>query len=185
MINVRQPNPLTGWRILAPGPDPAHIASREAPMRFLGLLISVLAVVPAGALAQNKACALATPAELEAAVGAKPLAMSPSTLPTGTEMCKGKAGTITVTVRYFKRATDPSGEKEKAGIEAMKKMGAKVEVKKIGPATCMALGMAQGFSSSCTVAKPPFHAVIEVGSPKDAVPIERLAPVAEKMLSRF
>ena len=154
-------------------------------MRLHALLISVVAVLPAGALAQNKACALATSAELEAAVGAKPLAMSPSTLPTGTEMCTGKAGTITVTIRYFKRATDPTGEKERAGIEAMKKMGAKVEVKKIGPASCVAIGMERGFSSSCTVAKPPFHAVIEVGSPKDAVPVERLAPVAEKMLSRF
>ena len=149
----------------------------------------LLVAFPLAAFGQGKPCDLASPADIEAALGAKPT-LSASTLPNGVEMCSGKAGSSTVTVRRFKRTADPSGEKEKAGIEMLKKMGATVEVKKFGPITCLSAApggqlAGHGFTTSCTAAKPPMFAVIEVADPKAAVSMDKLRPVAEKMMTRF
>ena len=116
-------------------------------------LAAIAVLAPPLAIAAGKACTLATPAEVEAAIGQK-VSFSPGmTMPKGVEACSGKAGPLSVTIRTFQRTSDAGGEKEKAGLEAMKKAGMKVDVQKLGPITCVA--------------------------------IERLRPVAEKMLSRF
>lgn len=153
-------------------------------------LVALACTVPSWALAEGKACALITGAELESSLGGKATWGTPSTLPGGVDACSGASGPVTVTLRHFKRTGDPSGEKEKAGIEMMRKMGAKVEVQKAGPITCVALSpnaelAAYGFTTSCTAAKAPMFAVIEATSRTGAIPIDRLRPLAEKMLTRF
>jgi hypothetical protein len=149
-------------------------------------VLSAFAAMPAGVLGQTKSCDFVTPAELEAAIGAKPPAMRGVALDNGSEMCSGSVGDLNVVIRYFKRADSPYGEEEKA-VASMKKEWNKVEVKKIGAATCVARSKPQAFPfvSWCTVSKQRAIAVIEVNSKTDVVTVERLAPVAEKMLSRF
>ena len=74
----------------------------------------------------------------------------------------------------------------------IKKAGATVEVRKFGAITCMAVvpggayaEQMQRFSTTCTIAKPPMFAVIEVMSLTERTAIDRLRPLAEKMLTRF
>ncbi|MGZ5584360.1 MAG: hypothetical protein ACXWF2_14760, partial [Usitatibacter sp.] len=89
-------------------------------------------------------------------------------------------------VRTFTRTGDPGGAREQAGVEAMRKMGAQVEVKTFGAITCVATIPSQsmalaGYGTSCTVKKAPKFAVIEVAAKdrKDMVSMERLRTVAE------
>jgi hypothetical protein len=161
----------------------------------------VAVVVCAGAIASalptplfaadgNKACGLLTPSELESVLGAR---VSLSGGNAGdVELCTGQTPAARVMLRLFKRTSDPSGATEKAGIEAVRKMGAQVDVKTFGPITCSAAvppaNLAQhGFNTTCSVSKPPMFAVVEVTakSQKDMVPIDRLHPLAEKMAGRF
>lgn len=151
--------------------------------RPLALAASVLACGATAAIAADDACALLMPAELEAAVGAKPV-LSGGSLPNGVATCSGRAGAHAVMVRLFTRAGDAGGQKEKTGIEAARKMGLKVDVQKSGPITCVAMEGGGKFNTSCTAAKAPRFAVIEI-SGTQALPMERLRPVAEKMLGRF
>ena len=134
--------------------------------------------------AGNKACAIATPAELEASLGRKITLGQGTVMPNGVEMCSGSGSGLTVTIRVFKRTEDPSGQKEKAGIEAMKKAGMKVEVQKFGPIGCATIEGSGAANTSCNAAKPPLFAVIEVGG-KEKIPMEALSKVAEKMMSRL
>jgi hypothetical protein len=152
--------------------------------------LAVLWSVPLPAAGANKACGLLTPSELETVLGAK------VTLSGGNagnvELCTGRTPTVTVMLRVFKRTNDPSGATEKAGIEAARQTGAQVDVKTFGPITCSAVvppaKLAQyGFNTTCSVRRAPMFAVIELTatSQKDAVPIEKLHALAEKMAGRF
>ena len=139
----------------------------------------------------GKACGLVTETEIQSVLGAK------VTLKSGAigdvQTCSGEASTATMTIRLFRRTGDPSGAKEKAGIEAIKKMGAQVDVKSSGGVTCMTTvppaNLAQyGFSTSCTVTnKAPMFAIIEIQAKtqKDMASMEKLRSVAEKMATRF
>lgn len=145
-----------------------------------------VAQTPAG-----KACGLVTEPELQSLLGAK------VTLKGGSlgdvQTCTGESPSAKVMLRLFKRVTDPSGEKEKAGIDALKKMGAQVDVKTAGGITCIttvppANLVQYGFGTTCTVtSKAPMFAVIEITAKaqKDMVPMEKLRTVAEKMATRF
>ena len=151
-------------------------------------LASILCAVSVAALGQGKACALATPAELEPLLGGK-ADLNPGTMGTA-DLCTAKAGAAAVVIRLIKRTGDPSGKNEQAGVEAIKKMGATVETKTFGPIYCMAITpsaqmAAHGFTTACTVSKHPMYAVIEVKTPKQGTPIDKLRPIAEKMSSRF
>src|SRR5688572_2504981 len=66
------------------------------------LLLSVvlLAISPAALANDGKACELTSPEELQATIGAK-VALKPSVLPNGVELCTGKAGLTTVTIRLY------------------------------------------------------------------------------------
>ena len=151
-------------------------------------LASIFCAGSFGALAQGKACALATPAELEAVLGSK-ATLDPAMIGT-VEACTGKVGATSVMIRLLKRTGEPSGKTEHAGVEAVKKMGATVETKTFGPIFCMAITpspqmAAYGFTTTCTVSKHPMYAVIEVKTEKQGTPIDKLRPIAEKMSSRF
>jgi len=108
-------------------------------------------------------------------------------------MCSGESATAKVMLRLFKRTDSASGNTEQAGIDAVKKIGAQVEVKTSGGITCMTMvppaNMAQmGFGTTCTVmSKAPMFAVIEVTAKtqKEMIPIDKLRGVAEKMATRF
>ena len=138
-----------------------------------------------------KACNLVTESEVQSVLGAK------VTLKNGAigevQTCSGEAPTATMMLRLFKRTGDPSGAKEKAGIDAIKKMGAQVDVKTAEGITCMTTvppaNLAQyGYGTTCTVtSKAPVFAVIEITAKaqKDMVPMDKLRTIAEKMATRF
>jgi hypothetical protein len=167
------------------------------PMRAIGVLSSaviVSAMAAQASMAQapaNKACGLVTESELQSALGSK------VTLKEGSigevQTCAGETQSARVLVRFFKRSTDSSGKAEQAGIDAIRKMGAQVDVKTSGGIMCMTAVppekmAAMGFGTTCTVtSKAPTFAVIEITAKtqKDMVSMERLRVVAEKMASRF
>ena len=139
----------------------------------------------------NKACELVTDAELQSALGSK------VTLKAGSlgnvQTCSGESPVATVLLRFLKTSTTSSGSAEHSGIDAVKKMGAQVDVKTSGGIMCMTVVpptnlAALGFGTTCTVtSKAPTYAVIEITAKtqKDMVPMEKLRAVAEKMASRF
>jgi len=156
-------------------------------------LLVLLALGLAGrAWAQDKACSLVTPAELEAALGTKAPALKPQAVPGGNaSICMGQTATATVMLRMAKRA-NPGGDTEAKGIEMAKKMGAKVEVKSFGQVTCSTMvpppSLAQyGYNTTCSVLKNGTVVAIEVTAKaqQDMVAMEKLRPVAEKMASRI
>lgn len=166
------------------------------PTRAIAVLFSigVLAMPGRAGMAQgpaNQACRLVTESELQSVLGGK------VTLKAGSigdvQTCSGETPGARVWLRFFKRTEDPSGKAEQAGVDALRKMGAKVVVKAAGGITCMTLvpppSMASvGFGTTCTVtAKAPMFAVIEITAKtqKDMVPMEKLRAVAEKMRTRF
>ena len=138
-----------------------------------------------------KACGLVTESEVQSVLGAK------VTLKSGAigdvQTCSGEAPPAAMTIRLFKRTGDPSGAKEKAGIDALKKMGAQVDVKTAEGITCMTTvppaNLAQyGYGTTCTVtSKAPMFAVIEITAKaqKDMVPMDKLRTIAVKMATRF
>jgi hypothetical protein len=139
----------------------------------------------------NDACRLVTGAEFESLLSGK---ATPQSVSLGeVQTCSARTQTTSATVRLFKRTGDPSGAREQAGIDALKKMGGQVEVKTSGGITCVtaippADKVQMGFGTSCTVTnKAPMFAVIEVRatSQKDMVPMEKLRAVAEKMAGRM
>ena len=151
-----------------------------------GAVRTMVAQAPA-----NKACGLVTASELQTILGGS-VTLTPSSIGE-VQMCTGKTQTASVVVRLFKRTTDPSGRTEQAGIDAVKRMGAQVDVKTSGGITCMTTvpppSLTQyGYGTTCTVAsKAPIFAVIEVTAKaqKDMVPMERLRAIAERMANRI
>ena len=160
------------------------------------LSAAVIVSVMAGqaSLAQapaNKACELVTDVELQSALGSK-VTLKPGSLG-NVQTCSGESPSATVLVRFLKTSTASSGSPEHSGIDAIKKMGAQVDVKTSGGIMCMTVVpptnlAAVGFGTTCTVtSKAPTYAVIEITAKtqKDMVPMEKLRAVAEKMASRF
>ncbi|HXZ26542.1 MAG TPA: hypothetical protein VEG08_00935 [Terriglobales bacterium] len=154
------------------------------------LLAGLAAGNPGRAQAQNKACSLVTPAELQAVLGAPPPPLQPYTLGDAS-VCSGKNATVTVTLRTARRK-NPTGETEMKGIEMLRQRGAQIEVKKFGDLTCSTIvppaSMAQmGYNTTCSVLKNGVVAAVEVTAKTQGgmVAIEKLRPLAEKMASRM
>jgi hypothetical protein len=158
-------------------------------------VLLVLFMAPFVAQSQaNKACALASPAEVEGVLGAKVTGLNAQgTGGASAQICMGTSPKGQVMLRIAKRkTTGPPGEAERKGIEIYKKMGAQVDVQTFGPITCSTIIPpknleAHGFNTTCTVTKGDAVAGIEitVKTRADMVPIERLRPLAEKMSGRF
>ncbi|HMF91081.1 MAG TPA: hypothetical protein VKL40_10575 [Candidatus Angelobacter sp.] len=157
--------------------------------------LAVLLGSPFAAHSQaNKACGLASPAEIEGVLGAKVTGLNPQG-PGGAsaQFCMGTSPKASVMLRLAKRKNaGPPGEAERKGIEIYRKMGAQVDVQTFGPITCSAVIPpknleAHGFNTTCTVSKGDAVAGIEitVKTRADMVPIEKLRPLAEKMSGRF
>lgn len=173
-----------------------QVFSRWIAVAVCAGVIAASVQAPVGAAQGNKACGLLAASELEAALGAK-VTLSGGDAPaaTGVYLCTGQTPTATVLLRLvtgLAPGRDRSGSKEMAGIEIAKGMGAQVAVKTFGPITCSTMvppaNLARyGFNTTCAVSKATAVAAVEVTakSQKDMVSIERLRPLAEKMLSRF
>jgi hypothetical protein len=147
----------------------------------------LVAVTPA--FADGKACELVTPEELAGVMGGKP-ALKPSVLPNGVEVCTGKASGTTVTLRLFAKTADLEEYREKADVDKLKKMGATVEARKISGVNCTAVGPGgtaarQPYTTSCTVSNKQRHAVIELSNPSLEIAMKDLAPIADRIGSRF
>lgn len=166
--------------------------NRIAQAAIVALLMAAVTVTAQAQAADNKACKLLTPAELEPVTGK--LAPFKSALATaGSQMCTAKSLKGTVMLRWSKSRTKP-GEPSAAakGVEAARDMGATVEVKTFGPITCSTMvppaNMNQyGYNTTCSVIKGDAVAAVEVGARfrKDMVPIDKLRPLAEKLATRF
>jgi hypothetical protein len=155
----------------------------------LALAIFSGASLEAGAQ-ENKACGLATAAELEGVVGGKVSGLNGNTVG-DVQVCTGTSGKATVLLRV---ATGAGSSQEAAarGIEQLRSMGAQIDVKTFGPVTCSTVVPPKkmetyGFNTTCTVRKGDSVAGIEINtkSQADMVPIEKLRPLAEKMAGRF
>jgi hypothetical protein len=138
--------------------------------------------------AEDKACTLVTPAELESLLGKK-VPMNGSAIGT-VHICSGRTPAVSVMLRMAQRKPGPGNEA--AGAAAAEAMGAKVDVKTFGPITCSTIVPPKdkemyGFNTTCSVLKGTTLAAIEITSKSRAamVPIEKLRPVAEKMATRF
>jgi len=160
-------------------------------------LLSLAAPLPVLA-ADNRACKLLTPGELEPVVGGKLSAFQGMDAGSGkgpvhAEICSAAAPNASVMLRLAKRASGGgSATAASQGLEIARKMGATVDLKTFGPITCSTIippkSMEQyGFNTTCSVVKTGEVAAVEVQakSQKDMVSIEKLRPLAEKMSARF
>jgi hypothetical protein len=160
---------------------------------MLALLVLLYSSLMAQAQA-NKACALASPAEIESVLGAKVAGLNAQqTGGVTTQICMGVSPKGQVMLRLAKRKSEETpGERERKGTEIYKKMGAQVDVQTFGPITCSAVIPpknleAHGFNTTCTVTKGDTVAGIEITTKThaDMVAIDKLRPLAEKMSGRF
>ena len=157
----------------------------------LPLVAALFAASPL-AFADGKACELTTPEELQGTLGAKP-SLKPSVLPTGVEVCSGKAGQSSVTIRLYQKKDDAERDKEEARLDKLKAAGATVETRRVGGLNCMELrpgGKAarQPYTTSCTTnstSKAPKYAVVEVSNPSQAIEMRQLAPLAQNIAGRL
>ena len=155
------------------------------------LAVLLCAISPA-AVADGKACELTSPEEVQAAIGAK-VALKPSVLPNGVEVCTGKAGLSTVTIRLYAKKDDAERDKDEAKLDALEKAGATIEKRGFGKIECLELrpgGKAtrQAYTTRCTTAstpKAPKYAVVEVSNPSQSLEKRKLAPLAESIAGRI
>jgi len=159
-------------------------------------IVVALAIVVGHALIANgegnKACALASPGEIETVLGAEVTGLnSPATGDASAQICLGNSSKGSVMLRLAKGKSE-GGEAERKGLEIVKKMGAQVDVKTFGPITCSTVippkNLEQhGFNTTCAISKSPQVAAIEIQAKTraDMVPIEKLRPLPEKMAGRF
>lgn len=157
----------------------------------LVLVVATLGVRDAAGAAENRACALLTPAELQEALGAKVSGLRGAGGSGDAAMCMGSTPAARVMLRTATRKAGQQG-KEIEGIKMFEKMGAKVDVKTFGPITCSTVippkSMEEhGFNTTCSVLKGTAVGAVEVTvkSQKDMVSIEKLRPLAEKIAGRM
>ena len=158
---------------------------------FAAAIVALLAA-PLTAFAEGRACDLTTPEEIQALVGTKP-SFKGSTLPNGVEVCTGKAGHATVTIRLYPRPDQEEREKESAKLEALRKQGAMVETRRISGLSCYEIrpggkAVRQPYTTSCATAstsKSPTYAVVEVNSPSTSIEVKQLVPVAQGIAGRL
>jgi len=144
----------------------------------------------------NKACGLVSPPEIESILDGKVAWNGSASLPGDTiHICAGQAANARITLLLVTGVAsegDRSDSKGKARLELVRQMGEQVEIKTFGPIVCSTLEPPSGqqhigYSTTCTVSKGTTMAGIEVtANNKEAMlPIERLRPVAEKMMRQL
>ena len=107
------------------------------------------------------------------------------------EVCTGKAGSSTVTIRLYPKKDNPEQEKEETKLDALRVAGATIETKRIGKITCLELrpgGKAarQAYMTSCTTpstSKAPKYA--EVGNSSLSFEMRQVGAMAESIAGRL
>jgi hypothetical protein len=115
------------------------------------------------------ACALLKPDEIRAALGGEQGAFTASNVG-ALAMCRGQSGRYAVLIRSAASSKQTSTDAAKQGIEAMRKMGAQVDVKTEGDLTCMTLvapaaAPQLGVNTTCTIARGGHLTGVEVTGP--------------------
>lgn len=158
----------------------------------LPIAAMLLAISPI-ALAEGKACDLTSPEEIQGALGVKTIKLEGSTLPTGVDVCTGKAGGSTFTLRLYAKPDDGERDKEIERLDTLQKQGATIENKKVGGISCMAIGPGgkatrQAYTTTCTTPstkRAPRYVVVEVANPSQSYEMKKLAPLAENISARL
>jgi hypothetical protein len=167
-------------------------------------LIAIFALIVVCSLpsrAQVNPCSLLTPAEIESALGVKVSAFTGGSPMGGTRMCSGAGAKHMMVMMSFSAAdaqkandpkwVDPLGELERLSRESAKPIGAQVEAKRFGDnilCTTLVPPKQGPYSTQCMVVKKPTGMAsigVLVATQPDMVPMEKLRPLAEKMLGRF
>ena len=158
-------------------------------------LAVALAVISPAALAEvsSKACDLTSPEEVQATIGAKVTLKGSDPLPNGTEVCVGKAGVTTVTIRLHPKKDDAERDKEIERVDALQKAGAGVDTRKVGSTNCMEIrpgGKAtrQAYTTTCTTVstqRAPRYIVLEVSNPSQSFEMRKIAPLADSIAARL
>jgi len=168
--------------------------------RHIAAFVFVLVVLPAAA--QVDPCKLLTPAEIESALGVKvPKFTHGSVQGSNTVTCNGDAvkGMSVGTMYAPPKPGDPKIADPLAWIESYsrdsaKAIGAKLNMQRFGSSIiCTQLLTPKGgllgglFNTQCYAVKPPYMAAVTVLVPTQQamVSMDKLRPLAEKMLGRF
>ena len=159
---------------------------------ILPLAVALFAISPV-AFAEGKACDLTSPEEIQGTLGAKAIKLEGSTLPTGVDVCTGKAAGSTFTLRLYAKPDDGDRDKEIERLDALQKQGATIDTKKVAGINCMELrpgGKAtrQAYTTTCTTPstkRAPRYVVVEVSNPSQSFEMKKLAPLAENIAARL
>jgi hypothetical protein len=105
-------------------------------------------------------------------------------------MCVGQVGRFKVLIRVARRQ-DNTGETERQGIETLRKMGVRVEVKTDGDLTCSTMvppaSLAHlGFNTTCSILRAGRVIAVEVTAPseKEMVSIDVVRNLVQKATAR-
>lgn len=130
-------------------------------------------------------CALITPAEIQSATG-----IAAGSFTKQLTFCVANSPAGKIMLRAAERS-DKTGAKESAGLAVAKKMGAKVDLRRDGPTTCMTSVpppnlAAYGYNTTCTYFNKGLVVGIEfqVTSESLLVPIDKVKPLVLKMAGR-
>jgi hypothetical protein len=167
-------------------------------------LIAIFALILACSLlssAQVNPCSLLKPSEVESALGAKVSGLDTSGQISGMQTCSGVVANRMQVMVMFAPAgmqkgndakwADPLAELERQSRESAKSIGAQMDVKKFGDnilCTTLVPPKQGPYATQCMAVKKPTGMVsisVLVAKQQDMAPIEKLRPLAEKMLSRF
>ena len=164
--------------------------------RHIAAFVFVLVVLPAAA--QVDPCKLLTPAEIESALGVKvPKFTHGSVQGSNTVTCNGDAVKgMSVGMMFAApkpgdpKIADPLAWIESYSRDSAKAIGAQLNMQRFGSSIiCTQLiTPKQGlFNTQCYAVKPPNMAAVTalVPTQQEMVPMDKLRPLAEKMLGRF
>jgi hypothetical protein len=135
-------------------------------------------------------CNLLQPSELESILGAKPVQLS-ATGQGSADMCGGQVGRLKVLIRVARRQ-DTTGETERRGIDALRKMGVRVEVKTDGDLTCSTMvppaSLAHlGFNTTCSILRAGRVVAVEVTalSEQEMASMDAVRSLVQKAIVRL
>jgi hypothetical protein len=166
--------------------------------RLIAVFAFVLLFFLLPASAQVNPCKLLTPAEIESVLGVKVSGFTPGSVQgTNTLTCNGDAGKgMSVGLMFAPpKPGDPKIADAMASIESFsrdsaKAIGAKLNMQRFGSSIiCSQLITPKRglFNTQCYAVKAPNMAAVTVLVPtqQEMVPMDKLRPLAEKMLGRF
>ena len=169
--------------------------------RLMTIFAFVLLAASLPAAAQVDPCKLLTPAEIESGLGIKvPKFTHGSVQGSNTVTCNGDAVKgMSVGIMYAApkpgdpKIADPLAWIESYSRDSAKAIGAKLNMQRFGSSIiCTQLITSKGglgglFNTQCYAVKPPNLAAVTVlvSTQQEMVSMDKLRPLAEKMLERF